>query len=166
MTILGISIGTSRTGVCLLKDGVLLDRHIHHYHAVWSDAKLRLIMNRYRQYVKKYNVTAIMIKIPSLHKHTNAITSILKQVERLAKEHGCLFDLITKSELKHVTGMRSTNELIDYTKRLYPELSSLFEKGSENEHLHYRKLFEAVLSAHIFKERQQARAIRIGTTTE
>jgi RNase H-fold protein (predicted Holliday junction resolvase) len=163
MTILGISIGTIRTGICVLKDGTLLDRHIHNYDDVWSTDKLRIIMNRYRGYITKHNVTAIMVKIPPVDKHTKPITRMLKKIERLAKRHDCLFDLITKGELKSFTGTRSTSELIECTRRLYPELSPLFEKGKQS---YYKKLFEAVLSAHIFKEWQRRRAIRLAHTTE
>lgn len=166
MTILGISIGTSRTGVCVLKDDELLDRQVHNFDAVWSDAKMRIIINRYRQYIRKHSVTAIMVKIPPLRKHTKAISRLLRQIEMLAQEYDCLFDMITKSELKHVTGMRSTLDLIEYTRRLYPQLSSLYEKGAPTEHMYYKKLFEAVLSAHLFKEWQLARADRMGITTE
>jgi RNase H-fold protein (predicted Holliday junction resolvase) len=166
MTILGISVGTSRTGVCILKDGVLLDREVHSYLRAWSDAKLRIIVNRYRQYVKKHGVTAIMVKIPPLRKHTKPITRLLKSIESLAREHDCLLDLITKKELKHRTGAHSTGELIDYARRLYPELSPLFEKGVPTEYMYYKKLFEAVLAAHVFSDMQRERAARMGTTTE
>jgi len=166
MTILGISVGTSRTGVCILKDGLLLDREVHNYLRAWSEAKLRIIVNRYRQYIKKHGVTAIMVKIPPLRKHTKPITRLLKGIESLSKENDCLFDLITKSELKHRTGTRSTGELVDYARRLYPELSSLFEKGVPTEYMYYKKLFEAVLAAHVFSDMQQARATRMGATTE
>jgi hypothetical protein len=166
MTILGISIGTSQTGICVLQDDILLERHVHYYHRVWSGAKLHTLVNRYRRYILKHQVTAIMVKIPPLEKHTPAVTRLLKRVERLAKKYNCLYDLITKSELKHVTGMRSTRELIDYTRRLYPELSSLYDKGRLINHPYDKKLFEAVLSAHVFKERQHIRARRIAQTTE
>ena len=163
MTVLGISLGTSRTGVCVLKDDILFDRHVHSYHDVWSATKLRAIINRYRQYVTKHNVTAIMVKIPPLDTHSKPLTRMVKHLERLAKRHDCMFDLITKGELKDFTGTRSTSGLIECTRRLYPELSPLFEKGKQS---YYKKLFEAVLSAHIFKERQRKRALRLAPTTE
>jgi RNase H-fold protein (predicted Holliday junction resolvase) len=161
MTILGISIGTTRTGVAVLKDGVLLDRHIHNYQATWSDIKLRIITSRYKQYILKRNVTAIIVKIPPLKKHTKSITRILKRIEALAEEYHCEFDLVTKRELKDVTGMRSTSDLIEFARRLYPELIAMYEKGKANDHSYYRKLYEAILAAHIFQERQRIRAERM-----
>lgn len=131
MTILGISVGTSRTGVCILKDGLLLDREVRNYLSAWSEAKLRIIVNRYRQYIRKPGVTAIMVKIPPLRKHTKPIARLLKSIEKLARENDCLFDLITKKELKHRTGTRSTDELIDYARRLYPNCPRCLIKGCQ-----------------------------------
>jgi len=161
MTILGISIGTTRTGVCVLKDGQLLDRHIHNYKTAWSDAKLRKIVNSYRRYILKRNVTAIIVKIPPLNKHTPAVGRILNRIEALAKEYSCEFDLVTKSEIKHSTSIRSTNELVKYARLLYPELAAMFEKGKANDHNYYKKIYEAVLAAHVFQERQRIRAEQI-----
>jgi RNase H-fold protein (predicted Holliday junction resolvase) len=156
MTILGISMGTTRTGVCVLRDGVLIDRQVHNYHTVWSDNKLRIIINRYRQYIRKRHIQAIIVKIPPPRKHTKAITQILKRLEALAKEHGCSFDLITKREIKEVLGLHSTTALNECARLLYPELMFVYEKGEINDHSYYKKLFEAVLAAHIFQERTKA----------
>jgi|GEM_PF-1161759 len=161
MTILGISVGTTRTGMCILKDEILVDRRTHDYRRMWSDAKLRIIIRDYRHYILKYNVTAIIVKISPLKKHTPALRQVLKRLERLAAEYNMPFDLITKTELKSITGTRSTNELIDYTRRLYPELNVLFDKGVSNEHSYNKKVFEAVLSAYVFQEKQRVRALQM-----
>jgi len=166
MIIFGISIGTMNTGVCVLQDGHLLDRHIHKFSTSWSEAKFRIIMKRYRQYLQKYSITAIVIKVPPVHKHTKAIARILKGIEALAKEYYCEFDLFTKSELKSITCMRSTDELIEYTKRLYPGLATLHKKGTANRHSYYKKMFEAILSAHVYQERQIVRAVQLERSRE
>lgn len=168
MTILGISIGSSRTAVCILKNGILLEDelHVHNFDAQWSDKKLRTIINTYKHYLHKYHVHAIMVKIPPLRKHTNAIMQLLKRLDALAKEYDCKFDLITKSELKHVNSLRSTNEIIAFTKRLYPELNIIFEKGIDNDHRYYKKLYEAILSAHTYQEWQRIKVLRTEITTE
>jgi len=153
MTILGISIGTTRTGVCILRNGVLLDRQIHSYHDVWSDNKLRIIINRYKRYVRKWHVQAIIVKVPPPRKHTKAIAQILKRLETLAKEHGCSFDLITKREIKETLGLHSSTALNECARLLYPGLNFVYEKGEANDHSYYKKLFEAVLAAHVFWER-------------
>jgi RNase H-fold protein (predicted Holliday junction resolvase) len=166
MTILGISIGTSRTGICILKDGVLLDRQIHNYTATWSDNKLRIITKRYKQYILKRNVSAIVVKIPPINKHTKAIKQILKKIEGLATEYYLEFDLVTKSEIKHTLHLRSTDEIIKYALQLYPEINYMHEKGKSKDDTYYNKLYEAVLAAHVYQQRQLVRAEQIAHSKE
>ena len=166
MTVLGISIGTSRTGVCVLQDGVLLDRHVHDYPTTWSDTKLRTILNRYRQYLHKYQIDAVVVKIPPVHRHAKELLRLIRRVEALSKDYYCEFDLITKKEIKYTLMLRSTDEIIRYAKQLYPELSALYNKGLKTKHRFYKKLYEAVLAAHIYQERQKVRALQIANTTE
>jgi RNase H-fold protein (predicted Holliday junction resolvase) len=161
MIILGINIGTIRTGVCILDDGAIQEKYVHNYETVWSDYKLRSIIRRYKHYVQKYRVNAIVVKIPPLKKHSKAVMQIIKKIEMLAKDYDCLFDLITKKEMKYITGCRSTAQLIKYTVRLYPELLPFFVRGEDSNHSYYRKLYEAVLAAHVFQERQRTRALQI-----
>ena len=166
MTILGISIGTTRTGVCVIKDDVLLDRHIHSYLQPWSNTKLRIITNRYKQHIVEHNVSAIIVKIPPLKKHTKPITLIIKRLEKLAKKYNCEFDLITKREMKDRTGIHSTDELIRYAELCHPELEAMFEKSVATDHLYFKKLYEAIVVAHIFQKRLQLKAQQMASTTE
>lgn len=166
MTILGISVGTSRTGVCVLQDELLLDRNIHNYPTVWSDTKLRVILNGYKRYLHKYPITAIVVQIPPSRRRTNALLRLTRRIEALAKEYHCEFDLITKNEIKHTHNLRSTSEIVTYTKLLYPELDALYEKYKATNHRGYKKLYDAVLSAHTYRERQRVRALQIANTKE
>ena len=145
MTVLGISIGTSRIGVCVLQDDTVLDRRVHNFPTTWSDTKLRIILNRYKQYLHKYQVNAVVVKIPPVQRHTKALLRLIRRVEAMAKEYYCEFDLITKNEIKHTLNLRSTDEIIRYAKVLYPEFSALYEKGIATNHSFYKKLYEAVL---------------------
>lgn len=166
MTILGISFGTTRTGIAVLKNGTLLDRNIHSFKTVWSEKKVKKIIGRYRQYILKANVTAVIVKIPPLHKHTKATTTLLELIELLAKEYYCDFDLITRTEIKDVLNLRTTDEMILFAKQLYPARLESLETEMQNEQSYHKKLYEAVLSAHIFKERHRIRKQREADTTQ
>jgi hypothetical protein len=168
MTIIGISLGTSRTAVCIIRDGELLEEelHLHAFDAQWSEKKLHDIAKAYRKYLRKYPVTGIMVKIPPLDRHTGPITALLARVESLAGEYGCKYDLITKSELKHFTGLHSTNEIVELSRRLYPVLEPLYQKGRANGHSYNGKIFEAVLSAHVFRQWQLRRETGTAHTTK
>jgi len=165
MTILGISVGTTRTAVCVLQDGVLLDREIHNYTAPWSEWKMRIIVNRYKRYVVKRKVSAIVVKIPPLESHSKAVKLLIQRIEKLAKDHGCEFDLITKRELKHRTGAISTDDLIRYALLLHPELAT-FGKNTHTDHLYSKKLFEAVMSAHTYRKMHRTRRFQPEPTKE
>jgi RNase H-fold protein (predicted Holliday junction resolvase) len=155
MTILGISISTSRIGVCILKDEELLDRQVHNYPTLWSDNKLHTIINRLRHYLQKYPVDAIVVKVPPSNRHTKPLLRLIKKVERLSAEHKCELDYMTKVEIKGCYNLHSTEEIIDFTRRLYPELQALYRKGEKKNHSFYKKLYEAVISAHIYNDRMQ-----------
>ena len=153
MITLGISLGTSRTGVCLIDNGKIKAKRVHDYPVPWSDTKMRAILDKYRSYFKRYAIIGVMVKIPPPSRHTPALKRLMRRVEALAKEHYCEFDLITKAEMKGTYVLHSTDEIIRFTKRLYPELSELYQKGLKSNHIFYKKLYEAVLAAHIHQNR-------------
>jgi RNase H-fold protein (predicted Holliday junction resolvase) len=152
MTVLGISIGTVRTGVCVLQNDTILDRHIHVFDATWSENKLRIIMNRYEQYFQKYRPGAVMLKVPPSKYHKLAVAVIIKGLDRLAKKYDCMFDLITKGEIKDALCMESSQDMGMYAATLYPDLARLYEKDKGGIRNYNKKLYEAVLCAHIYKE--------------
>jgi hypothetical protein len=167
MTILGISVGTTNTGVCVLRDDTLLDRHMHSYHVPpWSDNKMRIILNRYREHIIKNKVTAVIVKEPLLKLQNKHIELLLKRIEQLAKEHGCTFSTITKRDIRVALDMGRKDGIAEHAVLFYPELSRLYEKGSKNDHSYYMKLYEAVLSAHIYKEQLRVAALQRKHTAE
>ncbi|MBW4888471.1 hypothetical protein KXQ82_02040 [Mucilaginibacter sp. HMF5004] len=153
MTILGISVGTNRTGVCVIKDGVLLDRNVHNFQVVWSDNKLRIIINRYKRYLRKRKVEAIVVKIPPIRKHTKAVSTLIGRIEALAIEHNCSFNLFTKKDISNLLNLHSTSSLFEYARLVYPELTSYYQKVADGDQRYYKKMFEAILAARIYYER-------------
>lgn len=164
MTLLGISVGATRTGVCILRGGTLLDRQVHMYQSAWSDDKVRVIGNRYLAYIRKYKVDAIVVKIPPLGKHTRAVSRIIRRIERIANRNGCEFDLITKVEMKHITGARSPLDIRNYVLSKFPELGNVQPAKTRSASFHQGKLYEAILAAYIFQERIKARNMQRGIT--
>jgi hypothetical protein len=62
--------------------------------------------------------------------------------------------------------MHTTDELIEYTKRLYLELFALHEMGIANGHSYYKKRYEAILSAHVYQERQRVKELQLEQAKE
>jgi RNase H-fold protein (predicted Holliday junction resolvase) len=158
MTVLGISIGTARTGIAILEDGRILERQVHVYQATWTENKLRIITNKYREHVRRHNVTAIIVKIPPLSRHSKAVSRLIRSVEAIAKETYCDFDLVTKNEIKDRLCLSSTEEMVKFAPMLYQELLPLYKEGLATGHSFYKKIYEAVLAAHIYAERQKLKA--------
>jgi len=151
MTILGISIGTRDTGVCIMENEVLINWHIHVFKHSWSKHKLHLIIQQYKRYIVKHNVNAIMVKMPQLNKDSKELASIRNKLVILAKEYNCSIDFILKSEIKNRLVLQNTNEIIEIAVRYYPVLEHVHKKGIPNKHSYYKKLYEAVLGAHLYR---------------
>ncbi|WP_367914588.1 hypothetical protein [Leadbetterella sp. DM7] len=151
MTILGISVGTTLTGVCIMQRGKLIDWQAHKYQTKWSDEKLQAIVNQYREYFKNNRINAVMVKVPPLRYHNEEITLILQKLEEIVRKYGITkYDLITQVEIKNKFLIRNTDELIECTVKKFPVLQQTFRKGEHNNHKYYRKIYEAVMSAYIF----------------
>ncbi|QKJ32450.1 hypothetical protein HQ865_22690 [Mucilaginibacter mali] len=152
MTVLGISVGTKESGVCVLRDGKLLRREVHFYKRAWSDYKMQIIINTYRRYLKRFDIDAVVVKAPPARSLSAALRRLLDRTEQMARKRGCAFYVITKTELKGRTGTHSTAELIACACRLYPQLSEQRGKGSLHGNLYDKKMYEAVLAAHVVQQ--------------
>ncbi|MDN3581878.1 hypothetical protein [Mucilaginibacter flavus] len=161
MTTFGISLGTRQTGVCIIKDEVLYIAQVHNFIDPWSRTKLTKIINRYREYIKKYNVTDIMVKVPHSSQQKGSIKELMDKVVALAKEYGCDIDFITKDELKGFTRIKKTAELLDWTRRQYPDLNAYYERALTKSKYYYEWSFEAVLAAHVY---QKKKVLRVNKT--
>lgn len=152
MTILGISIGTTQTGVCVLKESELINWQINEFKHEWSDHKLYRIIQQYKRYIVRYNVNAIMVKIPPTSSVSKPLAQIQKRLVVLAKKHNCTIDFILKSEIKNRLILENTEEMIELAVQKYPVLHPVYEKGKHNKHTYYIKLYEAVLSAYLYEQ--------------
>lgn len=146
MTVLGISVGTRTTGICVLEDGKLIDANLHEYHEPWSDTKLHIIIKQYQRYIRKYNVIAVMIMVPPAENHSQEIKRIMKAVDKLAQRYHCEFDLTTNLELKSTYDLSVNEDVPRKVKALFPELAT-------SESKHFKRFYEAILTAYFYQER-------------
>lgn len=143
-----------------MKDRVLFRAQVHNYMAPWSDEKLAKIIAQYREYIKKYKPQAIVVKVPPAAYHSPEIKMIMAKVGLLAKEYRCAFDYITKDELKEATDTDNTEQLIERTVHLYPELNEVYERGAKS-YQYYQSLYEAVLAARVYEERMRLKEFQV-----
>lgn len=153
MVVLGISIGTRVTGIAIINDTELIAWQSHTFPAQWSKAKMEQIINRYEKYIRTHKVTMVVIKIPRLSHHNNALKSLLSKLRSLIAFHGCLMDYTTLNELKTALPIQNSFDIQTFIVRQYPVLIPEYNRERVNKRPYHHKMFEAVLIAHIWKDR-------------
>jgi RNase H-fold protein (predicted Holliday junction resolvase) len=152
MVILGISLGTRTSGIAILDSGKLITWNTLSFRKEWSEHKAQKIISRYDLYLRNHNVTTVVLKVPPVTHHTEALVTLLKKLQSLFTYHGCMVEYKTKSEVKAaIPELRNTRQLIEYTTDLYHCLipEQVHELRSKNKY--HSKMFEAVLVAHLYK---------------
>ncbi len=119
----------------------------------WSEKKGAYIMSRYEKYLKDHNVTMVVLKIPRISHHTEAILHILDKIQAIITYHGCMVEYKTQAEIKTaVPHIKNNQDLIEHATTLYPVLLSEQKRELTNKNSYHDKMFEAVIVAHLCKE--------------
>lgn len=149
MRVLGISLGTTTSGVAVISGGELIHWHIHSFRDRWSAAKAAAIATRFERYVVQHNPRIIVIKIPPPHHHSTAIKQLLKKVATVLQYQGCMVEYKTKEEVKSVEmKINNHHQLMNYALERYPILLPEYEKAVAGKNHYHAKLFDAVMAAH------------------
>jgi hypothetical protein len=155
MVVLGISIGTRISGIAILNNGELVVWQSHTFPETWSAAKLEKIITRYEKYIRTHKVAMVVVKIPRLTHHNSAITSLLSKLASLVKFHGCLLDYTTRKEVKaKLPALTTSFDIQTHTLAQSPQLLSEYTAEQTNKKPYHHKMFEAVLIAHLWKDRE------------
>jgi RNase H-fold protein (predicted Holliday junction resolvase) len=149
MVVLGISLGTTTTGIAVLNDGELIYWHTHSFRDKWSPDKAALITSRYGNYVSQYKPKKVVVKIPPVYHHSGAIKQLLEKIKELFSYHGCMVEYKTKDEVKeHIPEVANHNQLMAYAIEHYPILLPEYEQAMAGKNNYHAKLFDAVIAAH------------------
>lgn len=153
MVILGISIGTRSSGIAVFDNGRLEAWNTLSFRTAWSEKKASNIVTKYEAYLKKHKVTVVVLKIPPLTHHTEAILTLIKKIQEIVVYHGCMVEYKTQTDIKTaIPEIRNGRDLINHTATLYPALVPKLHKELVNRNSYHDKMFEAVLVAHLVKE--------------
>jgi hypothetical protein len=149
MTILGISIGTRRNGIAVLRERKLEQAHVHTFNERWSTPKCVAILALYKKYLCDHDIAHVVVKIPKPSHFSLAIKQLIKGLNEYVSNHGCLIEYRTLEDIKRADPS-ITNRTTLRTKAVqhYPILAHELRKDSNNKHPYYNKLFEAVIAAH------------------
>lgn len=154
MVILGISIGTRNSGIAILDNGRLVAWNTLSFRNVWSEKKANSIVAKYDRYVKKHQVTVVVLKMPPFTHQTAAILTLIKKIQELIVFHGCMVEYKTKAEIKQeLPEVRNTNDIMSHVSTIYPVLTEEYTQELTNRNRYHAKMFEAVIVAHLCKAR-------------
>jgi RNase H-fold protein (predicted Holliday junction resolvase) len=134
MVVLGISLGTTTTGIAVLNDGELIYWHTHSFRDKWSPDKAALITSRYGNYVSQYKPKKVVVKIPPVYHHSGAIKQLLEKIKELFSYH--------------IPEVANHNQLMAYAIEHYPILLPEYEQAMAGKNNYHAKLFDAVIAAH------------------
>lgn len=153
MVVLGISLGTSTTGIAVLSSGELIFWHTHSFREKWSDKKAAQIASRYEYYLVQYQPKVVIVKVPPLHHHSTAIKQLIDKIKPLFEYHGCMVEYRTKEEVKtEIPEVNNHSQLMWHVTEQYPILQPEYERALAGKQHYHAKIFDAVIAAHQGKE--------------
>ncbi|MBW4891135.1 hypothetical protein KXQ82_15525 [Mucilaginibacter sp. HMF5004] len=152
MVILGISIGTRTSGIAILSNRSLVSWDTLSFKDSWSQQKGSYIISKYERYMKEHNVTMVVLKIPRISHHTDAIIDLINKIGSIIYP-GCMVEYKTQAEIKAaIPEIKNSRDLMNHTATLYPILERHKHRELQNKNSYHDKMFEAVLVAHLVKE--------------
>jgi len=153
MVILGISIGTRASGIAVISGKGLIQWNTLSFKDSWSTKKGEHIIGKYEKFLKDHNVAVVVLKIPRVSHHTEAILNLLQKIQSIIAYHGCMVEYKTQAEIKTaIPEIRNKSELIIHTASLYPILLKEQTRELSSKNSYHDKMFEAVLVAHLWKQ--------------
>jgi hypothetical protein len=154
MLILGISLGTTTTGIAVLKDKELIQWQTHSFREVWSEQKAEDIVNRFHYYIRQYRIEVVVIKLPPQSHQPTPVVQLLKKLVDLCAYKGCMVQTCTKRDIKkEIPGARNNNDIMLFAITHYPIITPEYTKALAGKNQYHKKLFEAVVAAHLFPSR-------------
>jgi RNase H-fold protein (predicted Holliday junction resolvase) len=150
MVTLGISLGTTTAGIAILSGRELIHWRTHSFRAVWSDTKADVIAKRLYEYIDRYHVQVVVIKLPPASHQSCPVRQLLGKVHDMCKTHGCVVQTITRKDIRiAIPDIRNNTALMRYVIAHYPPVVPHYEQALKRKNHYHKKLFEAIAVAHI-----------------
>ena len=154
-TILGISPGNRYTGIAIIKNGELLEWCTKTFNEAWSTSKLIAILNCIDDFIEKYSVNAIALKISHLSRTSDEVTAVIEGIKELAIQECISIQAFTIEDIKEQICQETKSNMFEIMELLsvrHNELRCEYNKEVSNLNPYYRKVFEAVAVASMVKE--------------
>ena len=150
MGTLGISLGTTSSGIAIINGKELILENVHSFRAPWTDKKAGYIVARLTKYLVHYHIQQVVVKLPPQSHQPESVRALIAKLTEQCSYHGCVVKTYTKSELKnHIADAKNTTDMIRFIINQYPSLVPKYEQAQKHKNQYHTKVFEAVLAAHI-----------------
>lgn len=156
--VLGVSLGTQKVGIAVIKHNKLLVEKVAKFDYRWSEKKLFDIIRAIDKTRWGNDVTALSIKVPPASHHTQGLKALISEVIRYYKTKDIDFHICTIKELKAHginESRKNKKQLVQDMAERYPDLLPKAHKELTSHIAYYIKMFEAVAAAELFLEQLQ-----------
>ncbi len=153
--VLGISIGTRKIGIAVMKSNRLLEWKVCSFKGPWSKEKLRQIIETIKKEAQPFPITALALKIPSIVHHTESLQALILAIHQYCTAEMLSLQVYSLPELKAeltTDGRKTKKALVKHVAEKYPELHNICKKEHQNRNKHYTKMFEAIAAAELFSK--------------
>jgi len=155
MVILGISLGTTTVGIAVMNENELVTYNTHSFRAIWSECKAEAIIARLLEYIIRYRVQVVAIKLPPETHQPVTVTHLFHQLREQCTYHGCMVQTCTKAQLKRsLPGVSNTSDLMRYVAQHHPALVPQYEQSLKRKNQYHKRIFEAVIAAHMYDKKR------------
>jgi len=153
--VLGLSLGTQKIGVAVLKNKLPIVHKVAAFNSRWSERKLQSIIRSIARVRINNHVTAVSVKIPRQSHHTVALQTLITALKEKYKAADIPFHICTIRELKShgiTEGRNNKKQLVRAMASKYPDLYPKAAKEQRSRIAYHTKMFEAVAAAELFLE--------------
>jgi len=152
--VLGVSIGTQKIGLAVIKENRLLVKKVSTFNSKWNNKKLSNIIRAIDRTRWRNGVTAVSIKVPPSSHYTAGLKALIREIKRYYTDKNIPFHVCTIKELKsHGINeqRRNKRQLVHDMAEQYPDLRPKAEKELNSRIAYYTKMFEAIAAAELLQ---------------
>ena len=150
MTILGVSLGSRITGIAIIKDTELLVARSF----TLRNKATKIHTATLDSYIRQYRIATAVIKMPPPTHITERLKEVLHQCLSLFQYHGCMVEYNDIKFIKErLPELANKKAVMRFATATYPALTPLNQKELTNKQKYHVKTFEAVVVAHLKKQR-------------
>lgn len=148
--VLGLSLGTRKIGIAVIKNGDLKDWCVKEFKGPWNKIKLQAITFALLKPCQLYGINTVAIKTPKQNGEQVGLRRLILEMKLYAKVNNTRISYYSRDKIKHhYCGSKKVPfmEVIKAITSRKKELVHAFQKEQKNLNGYYDSMFEAVAVA-------------------